>query len=63
MHGAVQQQAWNNMKKKNTKHEVKKINTYAKDLEEPKYRQRVVPSKKKYKRKENDNVTRTYIND
>ena len=46
------------MKKKNTK----KINTYAKDLEEPKYRQRIVPSKKKYKRKENDNVIRTYIN-
>ena len=59
MHGAVQQQAWNNMKKKNTK----KINTYAKDLEEPKYRQRIVPSKKKYKRKENDNVIRTHIND
>tara|TARA_R100000995_G_scaffold52305_1_gene25344 strand:- start:322 stop:465 length:144 start_codon:yes stop_codon:yes gene_type:complete len=47
------------MKKKNTK----KINTYAKDLEEPKYRQRIVPSKKKYKRKENDNVIRTHIND
>jgi hypothetical protein len=46
VHGAVQQQAWNNMKKKN----IKKINTYAKDLEEPKYRQRVVSSKKKYKR-------------
>lgn len=59
MGGVVQQQAWNNMKKKNTK----KINTYAKDLEEPKYRQRIVPSKKKYKRKENENVIRTYIND
>ena len=30
---------------------VKKVNTYAKDLAEPKYRQRIVLDKKKYKRK------------
>ena len=45
------------MGKNNTKNGVKKINTYAKDLEEPKYRQRVILSKKKYNRKAeaNDN--------
>ena len=50
MHGAVQQQAWNNMKKKNTKYKVKKINSYAKSLQDNKYRQRVVSNAKKYKR-------------
>ena len=38
------------MKKQNTKYKVKKINTYAKSLQDNKYRQRVVPSVKKYKR-------------
>ena len=38
------------MGKSNTKHGVNKINTYAKDLAQPKYRQRIVLDKKKYKR-------------
>jgi hypothetical protein len=39
------------MGKRNRKHGVKKINTYAKVLQKPKYRQRVVLDKKnKYKR-------------
>ena len=38
------------MKKQNTKYKVKKINTYAKSLQDNKYRQRVVSSAKKYKR-------------
>ncbi len=39
------------MRKRNHKHGVKKINTYAKALQKPKYRQRVVLDKKnKYKR-------------
>tara|TARA_R100001244_G_scaffold126397_1_gene96727 strand:- start:318 stop:500 length:183 start_codon:yes stop_codon:yes gene_type:complete len=40
-----------NMGKRNHKHGVKKINTYAKSLQKSKYRQRVVLDKKnKYKR-------------
>ena len=38
------------MGKSNTKHGVKKVNTYAKSLQNNKYRQRVVPNAKKYKR-------------
>ena len=51
------------MGKRNIRHGVIKVNTYARSLQNNKYRQRVVPSKKKYKRKENDNVIRKNIND
>jgi len=38
------------MGKRNIRHGVIKVNTYARSLQNNKYRQRVVPSKKKYKR-------------
>jgi len=38
------------MGKSNTKHGVKKVNTYAKSLQDNKYRQRIILDKKKYNR-------------
>ncbi len=38
------------MGKQNIKHKVKKINTYAKSLQDNKYRQRIISNAKKYKR-------------